>query len=289
MCKNETVKSIIISLIFCAAVQAQQPYQAAKFVTIGHAGNAADTTGRGAVDHPYWISKTAVTVAEWIPFYNNFNTVGGIGTLSANYARVATDSGLSDTEAPVYYTSTADAAMYCNWLTTGSATHGVYTIGENGSGTLTIMGIDRDFRNSDNIAYVLPTENEWYKAAFYNVASSTYYDFSNGSDTAPTPDKANGYWYGSTTGIYDIYPDNRAVDAGAVEQNGTYNMMGIGWEWTEIGAGNNNGLGRGGRVSATTPLPVNVRWTSRPANDQVGTFRVVVIGNPARLSLYIVH
>ena len=44
--------------ILCGVAQAVM-------VTIGNAGNAADTNGYGAVDHVYQISKTEVTLAEF--------------------------------------------------------------------------------------------------------------------------------------------------------------------------------------------------------------------------------
>ena len=38
------------------------------FVTIGNIGNAADTTGYGAVDYDYYIGKYEVTNSQWNPF-----------------------------------------------------------------------------------------------------------------------------------------------------------------------------------------------------------------------------
>lgn len=41
------------------------------------------------------------------------------------------------------------------------------------------------FRNS-NAHYFLPSVHEWYKAAYFDPVSGTYFNFPNGSDTAPT-------------------------------------------------------------------------------------------------------
>ena len=45
--------------------------------------------------------------------------------------------------------------------------------------------------NADSITrnagatWFVPTENEWYKAAYYNGATSSYFDYPTATDTAP--------------------------------------------------------------------------------------------------------
>ena len=51
--------------VIMAVIAASGMTQAA-FVTIGNAGNAADTTGYGAVGYTYQISATEVTIAEFM-------------------------------------------------------------------------------------------------------------------------------------------------------------------------------------------------------------------------------
>lgn len=198
--KMKTVlEAFIIMLVVVSAAQATE------FVTIGNPGNAADTTGYGAVGYIYQISKYEVTGAE---FQSAVSSDSRIGTFSGSMSR------------PVADVTWYEAAKYCNWLTTGDAYLGAYQF--NGGGTLT--GVNRATAISAyGTVYVLPTENEWYKAAYFK--GGVYSLYANGTGTAPgagTDENYNGA-IGST----------RAVGTGTAEQNGTYDMNGNVWEWNE--------------------------------------------------------
>ena len=58
-----------------------------------------------------------------------------------------------------------DAAMYCNWLTSGDVTKGLYSNKRKRRGHGNRSG--RSTAAYGRI-YFLPTEDEWYKAAFYD-------------------------------------------------------------------------------------------------------------------------
>jgi len=131
--------------------------------------------------------------------------------------------------------------------------------------------------------YVLPTNNEWYKAAYYTGhAGDLWSTYANGTDTTPTQGTTAGWNYrvGST---YVNGPPNYtwAVGSGAREQNGTYDMMGNVWEWTEDfrWLGVSESPVRGGDFNSSSGSLVGWEtWVDGAKElDYVG-FRVVAIG-----------
>ncbi len=106
------------------------------FVTVGNAGNAADSTGYGAVDYAYAIGKYEVTAGQYTAFLNAVaatDTYGLYNTSMWTYRRrhgckiqrsgssgsytysVAADCA----NRPVNYVSFWDAARFVNWLHNG--------------------------------------------------------------------------------------------------------------------------------------------------------------------------
>ena len=86
----------------------------AAFVTIGNAGNAADTSGYGAVGYTYQISATEVTIAE-------FQQAIGAGNGNENLWNDGTRTAGTNAPANV---SLYEAMQYCNWLTSGNISNG---------------------------------------------------------------------------------------------------------------------------------------------------------------------
>ena len=164
-----------------------------------------------------------------------------------------------------------ETAQFCNYLTSGDKSLGAYLF-SNGDFT----GIDRDSAVSAyGIAYVIPTEDEWYKAAYYKPDGSGYSLYASGTNTAPTAgDESN---YGSVNSApWD-------VGTGAEEQNGTFDMMGNVNEW--IGSGY---VFRGGSYgnSNSSYLASSYRNGYSPAGeDDVMGFRVASVPEPATLLL----
>ena len=87
---------------------------------------------------------------------------------------------------PVVYVSWFDCARYCNWLhnnkPSGSQDNtttetGSYTL----NGATSGVGITRNI----NATYYIPSENEWYKAAYYKGRGTNagYWTYATQSDT----------------------------------------------------------------------------------------------------------
>lgn len=163
--------------------------------TVGNPGNAPDWTGSGAVDYTYQISTYEVTVAQYTEFLNHVASSDPYGLYSSSMGDgggigvpIITRSGedgsytytaVAGTEnQPVRYVSFYDATRFCNWLENGQGSGDT----ETGSYTLSLgMGVTRN----TNASWVLPSEDEWYKAAYYDPVNDVYYDYPNGSDSVP--------------------------------------------------------------------------------------------------------
>jgi formylglycine-generating enzyme required for sulfatase activity len=81
--------------------------------------------------------------------------------------------------------------------------------------------------------YVLPSYNEWYKAAYYNPSNSIYYDYTNGSNTAPT---AVSRGTGAGTAVYDQPFEPGPANVNQAGGLSPYGVMGLGgnvFEWQE--------------------------------------------------------
>ena len=156
-------------------------------VPVGDAGNANDpATGNlyGGVSYDYRIGTTEVTNAQYVAFLNEkaksdplglYNTSmgsdvrGGISRtgVSGSFS-YATKTSMADK--PVNYVSWYDAIRFANWVNNGQGAadteNGAYTLL---GGTATPSNGPNIPRNGDALWFV-PSENEWYKAAYYQPA-----------------------------------------------------------------------------------------------------------------------
>ena len=247
------------------------------WVTVGDPGNAADTTGYGAVPDAYRISKYEVTIQQYTDFLNavaasdpyslynpkmatDFNVAGISRTGSSGsyaYAAINIIGGYSPNR-PMTYVSWFDAARFANWMHngqgSGSTETGAYTLNGATSGTAPA-------KNSGAQFYI-PTENQWYKAAYYKGggANAGYWDYATQSDDAPGNVIGNGtneanYYNGAfavtQTGAYSLN-QNYLTDVGAFTNSqsvyGTFDQSGNVSEWNDLtgAAGSSRGLRGGG-------------------------------------------
>ncbi len=129
----------------------------------------------------------------------------------------------------------------------------------------------------------LPTENEWYKAAYYNPGNSTYNLYPTGSSLVPT---ASG-----PTGLGNHANYNNAVanltDVGAytgtTSPYGAFDMGGNVYQWNEAVFGSYRGL-RGGAFNNffASALQSSNRGSLPAALENVNVgFRVASVPEPS--------
>ncbi|WP_332835102.1 formylglycine-generating enzyme family protein [Geminisphaera colitermitum] len=221
-------------------------------VTVGDIGNVADSTGFGSVSYEYQIGKYEVTNGQYAAFLNAVgvtSTNNALGLYNSNmgsnasYGGITWNAGSSQYEAKtgwenkaVNYVSFYDAARFTNWLTTGDTENGLYTF--NGATSITI--------NPDHAAssgWAVASEDEWYKAAYYN-GDGTYHTYPvTGSLNQTTANYYSG-GYAMPGGTYIADVDYYDDVTGAGSTYGTFQQGGNVYEWSDTLI---NGTARGVR------------------------------------------
>jgi len=251
------------------------------WVSLGGAGNAADDTGFGAVAYTYKISKYEVTNAQYAEFLNavaasDTNDLYDTEMSSDIVAGGITRSGVSGSftysakpglaNKPVTYITFYDALRFANWLHNGQPSGAQdNTTTEDGAYTITAQGIaDNTITRNAGAKIFLPSEDEWYKAAYYDALSATYFDYPTGTDTqtgcvlpaSDTGNSANCNFVGWDE-VTQIYPKDIGAYGLSDSPAGTFDQGGNVSEWNEAISGADRGL-RGGS------------WASDPASLAVG-------------------
>jgi formylglycine-generating enzyme required for sulfatase activity len=214
-----------------------------------------------------------VTNAQWYDFV----TAAGAPTGNPYYAYYESADWTGDNQ-PANNVSWYEAAQFCNYLTSGDKSQGAYQFSGNNTNPGDFEGIERDSSVSTyGIVYVIPTEDEWYKAAYYT--GSGYSTYANGTDTAPIEGDDTNYWL-AIAGPWD-------VGSGAQEQNDTHDMMGNVEEWNEtLIQGSYRGFRGGSYGSPDGYLGTSFQFHSDPdAEHSNRGFRVASIPEPATLLL----
>ena len=267
-----------------------------EFVTIGNPGNAADTTGIpnpvGSVAYTYNIGKFEVSR----DMVNKANSEGGLGITMYNMASF----GGNGVNRPAVEISWNEAARFVNYLNTSKGYQAAYNFTTSGANAnITLWGAGQysgsnPFRHKDAY-YFLPTVDEWYKAAYGKADGTGWYNFPNGSDTAPisvasgTADNSAVYGQGFSAGPADI------TNAGSLSPYGTMGQGGNVWEWNESAyEGNNDSASeyrelRGGSWDFFSfELGPSYRNGYEPPSEDISLgFRVASVPEPSSASLFI--
>jgi len=300
------MKTCVISVVVagCASlsfVQAQDVFGTGEnkftmaFVNVGDAGNAADETDLGSVGYRYRMGKYEVS-RGMIDAYNALS--GGPKLDMADMSRFAGGGA----NRPATGLSWNEAARFVNWLNTSRGHSAAYKFTTGGGNddialwTSTDEGYDagNPFRNS-KAHYFLPSEDEWYKAAYYDPAANSgaggYWNFATGSDAAPEATR------GGTVKGTAVFRDGVKLrtkgpaditNAGGLSPYGTMAQNGNVYEWGESGITPPNDKADGLRpirgglwISSSDQLSSSFRLSNKPSFQYYNIgFRVASVSQP---------
>jgi len=244
-------------------------------VPVGNPGNANDATGYGAVDYAYNIGKYEVTAGQYTEFLNAVAATDAYGLYnpsmdSGHYGCQITQNGTSGTftydfsggtveapgstaadwaDRPVNYVSWGDAARFANWLHNGQPT-GAQDLSTTEDGSYFLDGATTDaellaITRAPDATWVIPSEDEWYKAAYHcnDGVTGNYFDYPMGSDSLPSnylidPDPGDSAtFYGYPALGYTIGLPYYRTEVGAHENSaspyGAFDQGGNVYEWNE--------------------------------------------------------
>jgi sulfatase modifying factor 1 len=305
------------------------------WVTVGDPGNAGQTQTYdpggpltfGAVTAEYRIAKHLVTIQQYTDFLNavaatdpyslyqefligSDQNVAGIsqsGTSGGYTYSVIGPSGATPAGAsspgnrPITYVSWFAAARFANWMHngqgSGSTETGAYTLVDGQtSGTAPA-------RNPGALFYI-PTENEWYKAAYYKGGGidAGYWAYATQSDAAPGNVIGSGTnqanyempsGYSVTQSAAFSSSQNYLTDVGAFTDSasfyGTFDQSGNVFEWNDLDgtADASRGLRGGSWNRAASSLSSSIR-SEVPANfdgNNIGFRLASPVPEPATLGM----
>ena len=230
-----------------AVAAAPPPPIPIEYVTVGNPGNNLDQPQGdpplefGAVGYAYRIGKFKVTVAQYAAFLNARAAADPFALYNENMEITRAGEDGSYTYAvqegkanrPIRWVEPVDGLRFCNWLHNG----GLQT-SDTETGAYTFSDPDTPGTRNTGAKVFLPTENEWYKAAYYD----------------PGKDGAGGYWLfavraddvtaelppgGPQSANFDAVntDDGGTTDVGAYTSAssyyGTFDQTGNTWEWLE--------------------------------------------------------
>jgi formylglycine-generating enzyme required for sulfatase activity len=198
-------------------------------VHVGNPGNVGELSGGGeqaricgAVAYTYNIAKYEVTAGQYCEFLNAVAATDTYGLYDSSmwsnsyYGCKIQRTGASGSykysvaadwaNRPVNYISWGDAARFANWLHNGQPT-GVQdlTTTEDGSyflnGATTNAALMAVGRKWADATWVIPTEDEWYKAAYHknDGVTGNYWNYPTSSDSPPGYVKDSGNLSGTGT------------------------------------------------------------------------------------------
>ena len=285
-------------------------------VTVGDPGNTADTdpSGFGAVADTFQIMKYEFTNQQYTEFLNSVAATdtyslynsnmgsqgrGGItqsGSSGSYTYAVRTDMG----DKPANYVNWFDVARVANWLMNGATSSastetGAYTLvgGQTSGNTVA--------RNA-NATYYLPTQDQWYKAAYYKGGGTDagYWNYATQSDIAPTAVTATTVGTGTSGGVSPVTSGNFANfneraswngqtgnvttvgSNGGASFYGAFDMTGNVTEWNDLtGAGNSLAGERGGNYRRSSVSSSSFDQNLSPGNwDDSRGFRLTSVAVP---------
>jgi sulfatase modifying factor 1 len=300
----------ILCLVWVLLIAADVRAVTIDMVTVGNPGNAPDTRYNsisvGSVANAYQIGKYEVTAGQYSEFLNAvakadpnglYNTAmgGPPNNYGTNIQRAGSSPNYSYSVAadwanrPVNFVSFWDAARFANWLDNGQPA-GAQGPGTTEGGAYHDVGNQTLFGRNIGAKFFIPTENEWYKAAYHNKTAglaASYFDYPTGSNTAPIntlPDPGNhanfNDSFGTGNNSYTIgppyYRTNVGEFANSASPYGTFDQGGNVREWNETAVASSSRGERGGTFGLNSfLLHASTREDIAPTGeDELRGFRV---------------
>ncbi len=287
-------------------------------VPVRNPNNAADTRhntpGYGAVNHVYNIGKYEVSAGQYRDFLNAVDPTGAnsLGLYNSKmddtqYGCQITWNGSdydfsgrpSGTEAdwmnrPVNYVSFWDAARFANWL------HNDQGSGDTESGAYHDIGNQTLFGRNPGARFFIPTEDEWYKAAYHDKSAglaATYFNYPTSNDSEPGRDMSEATDPGNNANYRDdrdflIGSPYYRTEVGEFDLSdspyGTFDQGGNLGEWNEtVMVGSSRGIRGGGWYLDSDILHASYRGLHDSPTGEWGAvgFRVASVPEPGSITL----
>jgi sulfatase modifying factor 1 len=194
-----------------AAMAQATPASFIEMVAVGNHGNTTDAGNTseagvyGSVPYTYKIGKTEVTLAQYTAFLNAVAATDTFGLYNVNMQSNLNIAGIARNgnsgsftysvigagTRPVTQVSWFDAARFCNWLHNGRPS-GPQTAATTENGAYLLNGATSGVGITLNRAakYWIPTEDEWYKAAYHQPSgqggdTDSYWLYPTRSNSVP--------------------------------------------------------------------------------------------------------
>ncbi len=273
-----------------------------------HSGN---TSGLGSVSYKYSIGRYEVTTAQYVAFLNAVAKTDTYGLYDAGMSTATYNCGIQRTgtsgsyvysistdreNRPVNYVNWGDAARFTNWLHNGQPT-GTQSLTTTEDGAYFLNG-KTDMTSLANATrkagakWAIPTESEWYKAAYFdpslNSGTGGYWDYPTRNNFTPGRDinDPNGnnanYMTGASPASIDsgYFMSNAGEFQNSTSAFGTYDQGGNVWEWNELTkSGSFRGARGGSFATNTSQMQSSIYNTTFPNTTFIADFgfRVVLL------------
>jgi formylglycine-generating enzyme required for sulfatase activity len=203
----------LLPTLVVPTVAARRRADAMQWVSVGDPGNAPDAqvaqccheetgvSGFGAVAYAYRIARFEVTNEQYAEFLNAVGRSDPHALYNPRMRAIVrarregsyvyhVAPGLE--RKPVGYVDLYRAARFANWLHNGEP-RGDQDSTTTEDGAYRLRGADPfPLRRTPEARFFIPTEDEWYKAAYYDPARRRYHDWAVGSGRLPNPDAPPG-------------------------------------------------------------------------------------------------
>jgi formylglycine-generating enzyme len=317
--------------IMCAAVLVAvlgSAVSAAEIETVfvGHRGNLGRIVGWvgstylcGSVGYDYRMGKHEVTARQYVDFLNAVAKTDAHGLynprmVSEYHGCQITRNGSSGSytydfsgrhsgeesdweNRPVNYVGWGDAARFANWMHNGREV-GVQDSTTTEDGSYRLDGATEaldlaDVTRADDATWVLPSEDEWFKAAYHKNDGPTgnYFSYPTSNDQMPGdyvlhPERANRANYRVALGR-PYYRNEVGFFFASPSPYGTFDQGGNLAEWSELVPDALNRGMHGGSYASGPGSLIARNGASYPATGEISGlgFRLAHVPEPASMAV----